>query len=162
LTLSCFISKRPETAWAGVHLAARRVQFSQGNLADGQVSLLNFVLSSYLLNGTWLGYNSWTSEFQLCGAPKNDGSRWFRYVGGRGRGVVVLTHRTAARETVSEPSRANELTHWLAENITCGRAVTWRGGEFQPTGRVMHSGWRGVAWWQGGGPVGSAPHHTDR
>ncbi|GIL75629.1 hypothetical protein Vretimale_15152 [Volvox reticuliferus] len=55
-----------------------RVQFSGGNLAEGQVSLLNFVLSSYLLNGTWLGYNMWTSEFQLCGAPKGDGSRWYR------------------------------------------------------------------------------------
>ncbi|EFJ50232.1 hypothetical protein VOLCADRAFT_116951, partial [Volvox carteri f. nagariensis] len=55
-----------------------RVQFSGGNLAQGQVSMLTFVLSSYLLNGTWLGYNTWTSEFQLCGAPKGDGSRWYR------------------------------------------------------------------------------------
>ncbi len=46
------------------------------------MSLLTFVLSSYLLNGTWLGYNQWTSQFQLCGAPKNDGSRWYRWVGG--------------------------------------------------------------------------------
>ncbi|GLC73394.1 hypothetical protein PLESTF_001370600 [Pleodorina starrii] len=56
-----------------------RVQFSGGTLAQGQVSKLSFVLSSYLLNGTWLGYNAWTSEFQLCGAPKTDGSRWYRF-----------------------------------------------------------------------------------
>lgn len=56
-----------------------RVQFSGGSLDRGEVSLLTFVLSSYLLNGTWLGYNQWTSQFQLCGAPKNDGSRWYRY-----------------------------------------------------------------------------------
>lgn len=51
------------------------------------MSLLTFVLSSYLLNGTWLGYNQWTSQFQLCGAPKNDGSRWYRWVDGRCSGA---------------------------------------------------------------------------
>ncbi|KXZ47359.1 hypothetical protein GPECTOR_36g81 [Gonium pectorale] len=56
-----------------------RVKFSGGSVSQGKVSMFTFVLSSYLLNGTWLGYSTWTSEFQLCGAPKNDGSRWYRF-----------------------------------------------------------------------------------
>ncbi|KAG2452271.1 hypothetical protein HYH02_003295 [Chlamydomonas schloesseri] len=55
------------------------VQFSGGSLANGQVSVLTFILSAYALNGTWLGYNQWTSQFQLCGAPELDGSRWTRF-----------------------------------------------------------------------------------
>ncbi|PNH01038.1 hypothetical protein TSOC_013109 [Tetrabaena socialis] len=55
-----------------------RVAFSGGDLSSGKVSELTFVLSSFLLNGTWLGFNSWTSQFQLCGAAWDDGSRWTR------------------------------------------------------------------------------------
>lgn len=40
--------------------------------------MLTFILSAYALNGTWLGYNTWSSQFQLCGAPELDGSRWSR------------------------------------------------------------------------------------
>jgi meckelin len=56
----------------------RRVSFSGGGLDQGKVSQLTFILSAFLLNGTWLGYNVWSSELQLCGAPKADGTRWSR------------------------------------------------------------------------------------
>ncbi|PNW74089.1 hypothetical protein CHLRE_13g584901v5 [Chlamydomonas reinhardtii] len=56
-----------------------QVQFSGGSIASGQVSVLTFILSAYALNGTWLGYNTWSSQFQLCGAPELDGSRWSRF-----------------------------------------------------------------------------------
>lgn len=67
-------------AAGGTQLAPRhccRVQFRDGNIAEGTASVLPFVLSVYQLNGTWLGYLNWTTEFQLCGAPTGaGGSKW--------------------------------------------------------------------------------------
>lgn len=56
------------------------VQFSGGSLQSGQVSTLTFQLGSYALNGTWLGWVTWTTQFQVCGAPVDDGSNWSRCV----------------------------------------------------------------------------------
>ena len=54
------------------------VRFAKGSLASSKVSTLTFLLSAYALNGTWLGYTTWTTQFQLCGTPNDDGSRWSR------------------------------------------------------------------------------------
>ncbi|KAG2497180.1 hypothetical protein HYH03_004769 [Edaphochlamys debaryana] len=55
-----------------------KVKFSGGSISEGKVSMLTFVLSSYLLNGTWLGYTTMTNEFQMCGSRVWDGTKWPR------------------------------------------------------------------------------------
>ncbi|MEW5313740.1 MAG: hypothetical protein WDW38_005281 [Sanguina aurantia] len=58
---------------------AIRVRFQGGSLASGSVSSLEFVLASYRVNGTFLGYRNWTTQFQICGAAKRDSSLWHRF-----------------------------------------------------------------------------------
>ena len=38
-----------------------------------------YVLSVYMLNGTWLGFRQMTTQFQLCGAVSSDAQQWRRY-----------------------------------------------------------------------------------
>jgi hypothetical protein len=39
---------------------------------------LQFVLSQYALNGTWLGFANWTVQLQVCGAPLREAAAWNR------------------------------------------------------------------------------------
>jgi meckelin len=39
---------------------------------------LAFVLSAYDINGTWLGMQSWTLQFQVCGAQIEEAAKWTR------------------------------------------------------------------------------------
>ena len=55
-----------------------RVTFSGGSQASNVVSSLSFVLSTYALNGTWLGLRNFTSQLQLCGAQRPEASAWRR------------------------------------------------------------------------------------
>lgn len=41
---------------------------------------LQFVLSAYDINGTWLGLHNWTLQFQVCGARVQEASKWTRYI----------------------------------------------------------------------------------
>jgi len=46
-------------------------------IADTEpVNQLTFVLSAYALNGTWLGYQEWLTELQLCGINADEGGLW--------------------------------------------------------------------------------------
>ncbi|GFR52700.1 hypothetical protein Agub_g15327 [Astrephomene gubernaculifera] len=90
-----------------------RVMFSKGSLAQGKVSSLTFILSSYLLNGTWLGYNQWTSEFQLCGAPQNDGSRWYRMGWNYDNSCSLKLEGLLARASAGLTGGADTVVHEL-------------------------------------------------
>lgn len=62
------------------HLAGlppgRRVLFRGDDLTNSRTAMLRFVLSAYTLNGTWLGYQQWNKQFQLCGMRKWESSKW--------------------------------------------------------------------------------------
>ena len=47
-----------------------------GDDAQQSISELQFVLSTYTLNGTWVGYVNFTKQFQLCGADKWEANNW--------------------------------------------------------------------------------------
>eukprot|EP00955_Chlamydomonas_euryale_P099981 365253-Chlamydomonas_euryale.AAC.9 len=63
----------------------RRLQFD-GTAIDASlqpdqeqtVSVMTVVLSTYALNGTWLGYTNWTKQFQLCGSQKFEADNWIK------------------------------------------------------------------------------------
>ncbi|KAJ9523189.1 hypothetical protein QJQ45_024081 [Haematococcus lacustris] len=55
------------------------LQFADGDLASGTASRLTFQLSTYALNGSWLGFKQWTSQFQLCGSSKWESSKWLQF-----------------------------------------------------------------------------------
>lgn len=40
------------------------------------VSVMTLVLSTYAMNGTWLGYRNWTKQFQICGVTKREAGNW--------------------------------------------------------------------------------------
>lgn len=39
---------------------------------------LQFVLSTYDINGTWLGLHNWTLQLQACGGSGRDAALWTR------------------------------------------------------------------------------------
>jgi hypothetical protein len=41
---------------------------------------LHFVLSTYDLNGTWLGVKNWTLQMQACGADVKEADIWSKWV----------------------------------------------------------------------------------
>lgn len=57
------------------------------------ISVMTIVLSSYALNGTWLGYTNWTKSFQLCGSQKFEADNWIKCVGVHGMRVVRFVHK---------------------------------------------------------------------
>ncbi|CAD7702541.1 unnamed protein product [Ostreobium quekettii] len=69
----------PPKQWLEAEDVQIRVQFSGGSIESGSVSLLPFILSAYALNGSWLGYQNLTDQFQICGAWKRHSTSWRRF-----------------------------------------------------------------------------------
>lgn len=49
---------------------------SQPNNVLQTISVVTLVLSAYALNGTWIGYQTWTKQFQICGTTKVQAANW--------------------------------------------------------------------------------------
>jgi len=56
-----------------------QVSFAEQDYGKSKVSDLVFVLSTYALNGTWLGFSNWNLEFQACGGRTKDLDNWKRF-----------------------------------------------------------------------------------
>ena len=49
-----------------------------GDLTQGKVNELTFVLATYTINGSFVGYQNWTKQFQMCGVFKWEASKWIQ------------------------------------------------------------------------------------
>ena len=67
----------------GVQFAMRgggSIDPNQPNGVVQTVSVVTLVLSAYSLNGTWIGYQNWTKQFQICGTELQQASNWNKWV----------------------------------------------------------------------------------
>lgn len=82
-----------------------RIAMGASNLANGVSSELNFVLSAYTLNGTWLGFHNLTTQLQMCGADGGEAVKW------RKCGATRFLH--ASFDVILLPCSRNSTLHAL-------------------------------------------------